>query len=345
MPSGRLTALAEHGTALLARMRGGRSSSRSADSLGSSRTSTTSRSHGAAAAADAQLLSGRMRGIATRRSPSASSIRRRASRRKPARAPVRAVAAGTAPPHDIRLRALGLTRSGRDRQELPAARLSGRRRLQAPADPRRRRSPHREARRLLRALQPGARPAGRALVDCAGVPRRRRRDKALASTAMPEVLVINGPCGAGKSTVGFECLEILEERDVPAAMVDAESSTIRSGSGRGRRRARARRGLADLPRRGTDRLLLPRVIEKQRHLEACSAPCRCAHPDRVARGLPRGDRAGRARAGPRRSGISTAPRRSGATPATTSPTSPRRRLRGAHDALDLLDRAGGFRTR
>jgi adenylylsulfate kinase-like enzyme len=50
---------------------------------------------------------------------------------------------------------------------------------------------------------------------------------------MPEVLVINGPCGAGKSTVGFECMEILEERGIPAAMVDAELAYFHPQRGMG----------------------------------------------------------------------------------------------------------------
>ena len=37
-----------------------------------------------------------------------------------------------------------------------------------------------------------------------------------------EVLVISGPCGAGKSSVGFECLELLQAGGVGAAMIDAE---------------------------------------------------------------------------------------------------------------------------
>ena len=42
------------------------------------------------------------------------------------------------------------------------------------------------------------------------------------AASMPDVLVITGPCGVGKSSVAFECMEILERAGVPAAMVDAE---------------------------------------------------------------------------------------------------------------------------
>jgi adenylylsulfate kinase len=37
-----------------------------------------------------------------------------------------------------------------------------------------------------------------------------------------EILVITGPCGAGKSTVGFECVEQLERAGVACAFVDGE---------------------------------------------------------------------------------------------------------------------------
>jgi hypothetical protein len=86
---------------------------------------------------------------------------------------------------------------------------------------------------------------------------------------VPEVLVINGPCGAGKSTVGFECLEILEERDIPAAMVDAELAYFHPQRGMGEDVAeRALAAVWPVYRdEGIDRLLLPRVIEKPRHLE------------------------------------------------------------------------------
>jgi hypothetical protein len=86
---------------------------------------------------------------------------------------------------------------------------------------------------------------------------------------MPEVLVINGPCGAGKSTVGFECMEILEERGIPAAMVDAELAYFHPQRGMGENVAeRALAAVWPVYRdEGIDRLLLPRVIEKQLHLD------------------------------------------------------------------------------
>lgn len=86
---------------------------------------------------------------------------------------------------------------------------------------------------------------------------------------MPDVLVINGPCGAGKSSVGFECLEILEEREIPAAMVDAELAYFHPQRGQGEDVAeRALAAVWPVYRdEGIDRLLLPRVIEKPRHLE------------------------------------------------------------------------------
>ncbi len=38
----------------------------------------------------------------------------------------------------------------------------------------------------------------------------------------PDVVIITGPCGIGKSTVGFECMELLERAGVSAAFVDGE---------------------------------------------------------------------------------------------------------------------------
>jgi hypothetical protein len=37
-----------------------------------------------------------------------------------------------------------------------------------------------------------------------------------------DVLVVTGPCGVGKSSVGFECMNLLEAANVPAARVDGE---------------------------------------------------------------------------------------------------------------------------
>ena len=81
--------------------------------------------------------------------------------------------------------------------------------------------------------------------------------------------MINGPCGAGKSTVGFECMEILEEREIPAAMVDAELAYFHPQRGMGENVAeRALAAVWPVYRdEGIDRLLLPRVIEKQLHLD------------------------------------------------------------------------------
>jgi len=86
---------------------------------------------------------------------------------------------------------------------------------------------------------------------------------------VPEVLVINGPCGAGKSSVGFECLEVLEERGIPTAMVDAELAYFHPQRGMGEDVAeRALAAIWPVYRdEGIDRLLLPRVIEKPLHLE------------------------------------------------------------------------------
>jgi hypothetical protein len=94
-----------------------------------------------------------------------------------------------------------------------------------------------------------------------------------ASTAtvgrVPEVLIINGPCGAGKSSVGFDCMEVLEERGIPAAMVDAELAYFHPQRGQGEDVAeRALAAVWPVYRdEGIDRLLLPRVIEKPLHLD------------------------------------------------------------------------------
>jgi hypothetical protein len=89
---------------------------------------------------------------------------------------------------------------------------------------------------------------------------------------MRDVLVISGPCGAGKTSVGFECLELLEAHGLGAAMVDAELVYFHpkpADDPQGTRVAEA--ALAALvpvyEAAGIERLLLPRVIERPRHLE------------------------------------------------------------------------------
>jgi hypothetical protein len=89
---------------------------------------------------------------------------------------------------------------------------------------------------------------------------------------VPDVLIVSGPCGVGKSTIAFECMEVLEERGVAAAMVDAELAYFHpkaQDDPHGERVAEA--GLAALwpiyRSTGIDRLLLARVIEKPSQLE------------------------------------------------------------------------------
>ena len=93
---------------------------------------------------------------------------------------------------------------------------------------------------------------------------------------MREVLVISGPCGAGKTSVGFESLELLEEHGIACAMVDAELVYFHpkpDDDPQGTRVAEA--ALAALvpvyEAAGIERLLLPRVIERPRHLELVRA--------------------------------------------------------------------------
>ena len=93
---------------------------------------------------------------------------------------------------------------------------------------------------------------------------------------MREVLVISGPCGAGKSTVGFECLELLEAAGVAAAMIDAELAYFHPKPDDDPQGTRvAEQALAALApiyaAAGIERLLLPRVIERRRHLELVHA--------------------------------------------------------------------------
>lgn len=93
---------------------------------------------------------------------------------------------------------------------------------------------------------------------------------------MREVLVISGPCGAGKSSVGFECLELLEASGVAAAMIDAELVYFHPKPDEDPQGTRvAEQALAALAPvyagAGIGRLLLPRVIERPRHLDLVHA--------------------------------------------------------------------------
>lgn len=81
---------------------------------------------------------------------------------------------------------------------------------------------------------------------------------------MVDVLVLTGPCGVGKSSVAFECMEILEREGVACAMVDAELAYFHpKPSGDRHGYAVAEAGLRALwevyAAAGLDRLLLARV--------------------------------------------------------------------------------------
>ena len=89
---------------------------------------------------------------------------------------------------------------------------------------------------------------------------------------MADALIITGPCGAGKSTTAFECLELLEEAGVPAAMVDAELVYFHPApDGDPHKERVAERALAALwpiyRSEGVDRLLLPRVLLHAGHVD------------------------------------------------------------------------------
>jgi hypothetical protein len=86
-----------------------------------------------------------------------------------------------------------------------------------------------------------------------------------------EALLITGPCGAGKSTVGF-AFRLLGAEAVQAAMVDAELVYLSTAPAEDpHNEAIAKRGLAAVYRvyhdAGIRRLLLPRVLLYPRHLE------------------------------------------------------------------------------
>jgi len=83
--------------------------------------------------------------------------------------------------------------------------------------------------------------------------------------------VITGPCGVGKSSVAFECMNMLERDGVPAAMVDAELAYFHpKPPDDPHGYAIAEEGLRALRRiyasQGLTRLLLARVVENQEQL-------------------------------------------------------------------------------
>lgn len=88
---------------------------------------------------------------------------------------------------------------------------------------------------------------------------------------MTEVLIISGPRGVGKTLVAFECMDILERTDLPAAMIDAELAYFHprpTNDPYGY--AVAEEGLRGLWRvyaaQGIERLVLPRVVEDEQQL-------------------------------------------------------------------------------
>src|SRR5436190_20293367 len=94
--------------------------------------------------------------------------------------------------------------------------------------------------------------------------------------SLRDVLVISGPCGAGKTSVGFECLELLEAGGVAAAMIDAELTYFHPKPHDDPQGTRiAEQALAAVApvyaAAGIERLLLPRVIERPRHLDIVRA--------------------------------------------------------------------------
>lgn len=86
-----------------------------------------------------------------------------------------------------------------------------------------------------------------------------------------DVLLLTGPCGVGKSSVGFECMELLEPAGVPAAMIDSELAYFHPkpegdkwGYGVAEEALRALAGV--YAAQGLTRLLLPRVVEDEEQL-------------------------------------------------------------------------------
>jgi hypothetical protein len=85
---------------------------------------------------------------------------------------------------------------------------------------------------------------------------------------MVDVLILTGPCGVGKSSVAFECMNLLEAAGVPAAMVDGELAYFHPKAANDRFGYDvAEAGLRALwpvyAQAGHTRLLLPRVVEDE----------------------------------------------------------------------------------
>ncbi len=88
---------------------------------------------------------------------------------------------------------------------------------------------------------------------------------------MLDVVILTGPCGVGKSSVAFECLNVLEAAGVPAAMVDGELAYVSPSDPRDpfayRVAEAALRALGPVyEAAGKPRLLLARVVEDAEQL-------------------------------------------------------------------------------
>jgi len=111
------------------------------------------------------------------------------------------------------------------------------------------------------------RGSGASAPAVAAKPRPRRTVRQVV-----DVLIVTGPVGAGKTSVAFECLEVLDEQGIAAAMVDAELVYFHPAPADDQQKERvAEAALAALwplyAAQGIERLLLARVIEKPSHLE------------------------------------------------------------------------------
>jgi hypothetical protein len=87
----------------------------------------------------------------------------------------------------------------------------------------------------------------------------------------PDVLILTGPCGVGKSSVAFECMERLERAGVAAAMVDAELAyfhpkPVADHFGYAVAEAGLRALWPVYVAQGIHRLLLSRVVENEEQL-------------------------------------------------------------------------------